>query len=214
MADEIQELREHAEEAAHERSLAPVTVTMAILAVLVATITLLGHRAHTEEILLQTKATDQWAYYQAKEIRRHSYELFLDEVSVFSLQPTEKVEQLKQKYIGEVARYDGEQKEIEAEAKKAEDDVKLQERRADRFDLGEVLLESGAGDLLNHATDPKKNLLGIGNDPGAVRAGDRRGCVSPEVTRYFLVTENGTPLVLVAIRNDRRRLFTTTYIGF
>jgi hypothetical protein len=142
MPDEIQELHERAEEAAHEHSLAPVTVTMAILAVLVATVTLLGHRAHTEEILLQTRATDQWAYYQAKEIRRRSYELFLDEVSVFSLQPTEKVEQLKQKYSQEVARYNDEQKDIEAEARRAEGDVRRQERRADRFDLGEVLLEA------------------------------------------------------------------------
>ena len=83
MPDELQELHEQAEEGAHHSSLAPVTVTMAILAVLVAAVSLLGHRAHTEELLLQTKATDQWAYYQAKDIRRHTYELFLDEISVF-----------------------------------------------------------------------------------------------------------------------------------
>ena len=58
MADEIQELRENAEHGAEEPSLAPVTVTMAVLAVLVASVSLLGHRAHTEEILHQTKATD------------------------------------------------------------------------------------------------------------------------------------------------------------
>jgi hypothetical protein len=48
MADEIQELRENAEHGAEEPSLAPVTVTMAVLAVLVASVSLLGHRAHTE----------------------------------------------------------------------------------------------------------------------------------------------------------------------
>jgi len=85
MADEIQELHEQAEEGAHHPSLAPVTVTMAVLAVLVAAVSLLGHRAHTEELLHQTRATDQWAYYQAKDIRRHTYELFLDETSVFAL---------------------------------------------------------------------------------------------------------------------------------
>lgn len=83
MPDEIGELKEHAEEAAHEPSLAPITLTMAILAVLIAAVTLLGHRAHTEEVLLQTRAADQWAYYQAKEVRRRNYELFLDELSVF-----------------------------------------------------------------------------------------------------------------------------------
>ena len=35
---------------------------------------LLGHRAHTEEILSQTRATDQWSYYQAKNMRRNNLE--------------------------------------------------------------------------------------------------------------------------------------------
>ena len=46
--------KEAAEEAKERKHLAPVSLTMAILAVLVATVSLLGHRAHTEEILLQT----------------------------------------------------------------------------------------------------------------------------------------------------------------
>src|SRR5271167_2985962 len=104
MADELQELQENAEHGAHHPSLAPVTVTMAILAVLVAALSLLGHRAHTEQLLLQTKATDQWAYYQAKDIRRHTYELFLDETSVFALQNSGQVERLKEKYEEEVER--------------------------------------------------------------------------------------------------------------
>ncbi len=142
MPDELQELREHAEEASEHASLAPVTITMAILAVLVAAVSLLGHRAHTEELLHQTEATDQWAYYQAKDIRRHTYELFLDELSVFTVQGAGDIEKIKEKYTKEVDRYRGEQKDIEAEAKKAQDDVKLEGRRADRFDLGEVMLEA------------------------------------------------------------------------
>jgi hypothetical protein len=142
MPDELQELQENAEAGSEHESLAPVTVTMAILAVLVATVSLLGHRAHTEELLHQTEATDKWAYYQAKDIRRHTYELFLDELSVFTLQNSDQVEKVKEKYAKEVARYSDEQKDIEADAKKSEDDVKLEGRRADRFDLGEVMLEA------------------------------------------------------------------------
>ena len=142
MAEELAELQEHAEQGAHQRSLAPVTVTMAILAVLVAAVSLLGHRAHTEEIILQTKATDQWAYYQAKEIRRRSYEVLLDQLTVFSLQNTDAVDKLKDKYSRELDRYRQDQKDIESEARKAEQDVAVQERRANRFDLGEVMLEA------------------------------------------------------------------------
>ena len=63
MSDELQELHENAEHARERPDLAPVTLTMAVLAVLVATVSLLGHRTHTEEIILQNKVTDQWAYY-------------------------------------------------------------------------------------------------------------------------------------------------------
>src|SRR6202049_4144226 len=77
-ADEFQELNEHAERAHHNPSLAPVSLTMAVLAVLVAVASLLGHRAHTEEVVLQAKASDQWSYYQAKNIREHEDELFAD----------------------------------------------------------------------------------------------------------------------------------------
>jgi hypothetical protein len=142
MAEDIMELKEHAEHGSEEHSLAPVTLTMAILAVLVASVTLLGHRAHTEEVLLQSRAADQWAYYQAKEIRRRNYELFIDELSIFSLQDSSHVDAVKEKYSKEVERYGEELKEIQAEAKKAEDEVKVEERRADRYDLGEVLLEA------------------------------------------------------------------------
>jgi hypothetical protein len=142
MPDEISELKERAEDGAHEPSLAPITLTMAVLAVLVAAVTLLGHRAHTEEIILQTRSADQWAYYQAKEIRRRNYELFLDELSVFSLQSSQHVDALKEKYAKEIERYKEELKDIEAEAQKAEAEVKVEEARADRYDLSEVLLEA------------------------------------------------------------------------
>jgi hypothetical protein len=142
MAEEIQELQENAEHGAHEPSLAPVTLTMAVLAVLVAATGLMGHRAHTEELLHQTKATDQWAYYQAKDIRRKNYELFIDELSVFTLQNSEATQKVKEKYAKEIERYRGEEKEIQAEARGAENEVLVEQRRANRFDLGEVLLEA------------------------------------------------------------------------
>jgi hypothetical protein len=143
MPDELQELQEQAEEGSHHSNLAPVTITMAILAVLVAAISLMGHRAHTEELLLQTTATDKWAEYQAKDIRRHTYELFIDETSVFTLQNSEQLEKVKEKYAKEIERYKDQMKDIQSEAQDAEGDVRTQQRRANRFDLGEVMLEAG-----------------------------------------------------------------------
>jgi hypothetical protein len=141
MAEEINELAENAEHG-HEGGMAAVTITMAILAVLVAIVALMSHRTHTEEILLQTKASDQWAYYQAKDIRRRSYELFMDETSVFAVQNTAKVEEIKAKYEKELDRYKDQLSDTKNEATGLENEVHVLERRVDRFDLGEVLLEA------------------------------------------------------------------------
>ncbi|HWF39099.1 MAG TPA: DUF4337 domain-containing protein [Candidatus Acidoferrales bacterium] len=143
MADELQELQENAEHGAHEKSLAPVTLTMAIFAVLVAAVSLLGHRAHTEELLLQTKATDQWAYYQAKDIRLHSYQLFLDQLSLSKPQDAELAAKTTDKYSKEIARYEKQLTDAEEKANDFEKEVSVEQRRADRFDLGEVMLEAG-----------------------------------------------------------------------
>jgi hypothetical protein len=142
MSDELSELQENAEHGAHEKTLAPVTITMAILAVTVAAISLLGHRAHTEELLNQTRSTDQWAYYQAKDIRLRAYEVFLDQLSVTTLQDATKAAALKDKYEKAVQTYTGQEKQIEEQAREAEGEVTMFGRKADRFDLGEVLLEA------------------------------------------------------------------------
>ena len=140
MADEISELKENAEKGEH--GLAPVTVTMAILAVIVAAVSLLGHRADTDALLNQTKSTDQWAYYQAKDTRLHTYEISIDQLGLASTTNAEQVDKLKEKYNKNIEKYTEQEKEIEDAAKEADEEVKLNLRRADRFDLGEVLLEA------------------------------------------------------------------------
>jgi hypothetical protein len=141
MSDELQELQEHAEHAKHDPGMAPVSLTMAVLAVVVAVVALLGHRAHTEEVVLQAKSSDQWAYYQAKNIRRHTDELFTDLTSVTPTNDAAALGKLREKYSGEAERYKNEQKEIEDKANEMEKEVGTERRRADRFDLAEVFLE-------------------------------------------------------------------------
>jgi hypothetical protein len=67
-----EELKEGAEHA-HQSGEKGIGLTMAIVAVLLAMATLMGHRAHTEEGLIQGKIVDQWNFYQAKHIRAHEY---------------------------------------------------------------------------------------------------------------------------------------------
>lgn len=141
MTDELQELHEHAEHAREHPDLAPITLTMAVLAVVVATVSLLGHRTHTEEIILQNKVTDQWAYYQAKNIRRHNDELFADLTTVVVTKDAEAAAKLQEKYRAEADRYKDEQKELDTKARELEKDTDLTRRKADRFDLSEVFME-------------------------------------------------------------------------
>ena len=144
MSEELTELQEHAEHGKHNPSMAPVSLTMAMLAVLVAVVTLLGHRAHTEEVVLQAKASDQWAFYQAKNIRRHNDEIYVDLATVTAPAGDQETrDKLREKYSKEAERYKDDQKEIEEKARDMESEVGLERRRADRYDLAEVFLEVG-----------------------------------------------------------------------
>jgi hypothetical protein len=142
MSEELHELHEHSEAGHHDPSLAPVSVTMAILAVLVAVVSLLGHRAHTEELLFQNKASDAWAEYQAQSIRFHSYEQFLDQLSISDPKDSLSAEKLKAKYSAEVEHYQNRRSESSVTARQFENEVRLAARRGNRFDLGEVCLEA------------------------------------------------------------------------
>jgi hypothetical protein len=121
----------------------PVSVTLSILAVLVAGATLLGHRAHTEELLLQSHATDQWAYYQAKNIRLHQVQGLADLLAALAPADKAKAETLREKYLKEADRYSGEKDDISEKAQEYENERDALSRRADRFDAGEAFLEIG-----------------------------------------------------------------------
>ena len=141
MTAEIHELHEQAEHGREHPDLAPITLTMAVLAVLVAAVSLLGHRTHTEEIISQNKVTDQWAYYQAKNIRRHNDELFADLTTIIATKNEEAAAKLQEGYRAEADRYREEQKELDAKARELESETELTRRKGDRFDLSEVFME-------------------------------------------------------------------------
>src|SRR3569623_2849867 len=83
-ATEIQEFAKQVKEGGEE-SLTSISLAISYLAVLVAMVTVLCHRSHTEAVLAQARATDQWNLYEAKKIRQDSLEVVIDQVQ---LQPT------------------------------------------------------------------------------------------------------------------------------
>jgi Domain of unknown function (DUF4337) len=142
MSEPIHELHEHAEKAREEARLVGATFTMSVLAVLVAAISVLGHRAHTNTLLDQTKAADTWAEYQARNIRRHNDQLFIDLYSIMVVKNSAAAVKLEEKYGADVQRYEKSLVETRNRAEGFEADALLYETKAARLDLGEVLLEA------------------------------------------------------------------------
>jgi hypothetical protein len=140
-ANEASELQEHAEHGAHEASMRPVAFTMSVLAVLVAITTVLGHRTHTEAVLTQNKATDQWNLYQAKKIRANNTQLIGDLLSVVTITDKTAAAKIAKSYSDHEAKWVDDLKEEQEKAEKLEVKVEQAEARANRFDLGEALLE-------------------------------------------------------------------------
>jgi len=140
-ANEAHELQEHAEHGAHEASMRPVAFTMSVLAVLVAITTVLGHRTHTDAVLKQNQATDQWNLYQAKKIRSSDTALAQDLLSVMTITNQDAAKKIAKGYADHQQKWTDDLKEEQEKAEALETKVEQAEARADRFDLGEALLE-------------------------------------------------------------------------
>ena len=139
-ASEIHEFSQQLKEGA-EKNLTHVSLTIAILAVLLAMVTVLGHRAHSKTMIQQTRAADQWNEYQSRKIRVQQTQIATD---LLSLQPSSDAAAMQAKlatYKAQIARWQPEVDQDAAKARDLEADVDRAEHRASRFDLGEALLQ-------------------------------------------------------------------------
>jgi hypothetical protein len=130
--EEVEEQIHHAREAFDK----VVAGCMAVIAAGLAIVSLLGQHFNTEKLLTQQKASDMWAYYQAKDIRRYSALIAQD-----FLTATKSPSDVVQKYTQDAARY---KKQTQDEQKQAQDLERERDRvgrEADSFHIGEVFLE-------------------------------------------------------------------------
>ena len=144
-ANEVQELHEQHEHA-HEGAAAglkPVSFTMSVLAVLVAVVTVLGHRTHTEAVLMQARASDQWNLYQAKKIRQNDTELALDLLSAGTVRDNAAAQSTAATYKAHLSKWSSDLNEEQEVARGFEEKVERAEHKAGRYDLSEALLEIG-----------------------------------------------------------------------
>jgi hypothetical protein len=151
---------EHHQHAAHSGGFdRKVAMSMAIIAALLATVTMLSHRAHnstirlqTEANILRTQATDMWGYYQAQNIRRHAYE---SNIELLDMMPRaagtdERYNKTKAKwekqisdYQAELAKHKEEAEDFTAESVERMHTSAETHHRGDRFDLAELAAELG-----------------------------------------------------------------------
>ena len=130
------------EEIADDPAGKKIGILAAILAVFLAVVTILSHRAHTDAVVMKTEANDQWAFYQAKNIRSTVLGT-TSELLTLMAPKSEATSAALAKYQSDRKRYEGENKEIQATAMERDKESKVAEAKALRFDLGEGLLEIG-----------------------------------------------------------------------
>ncbi len=143
-AEELQEHTEHA----HHAGQKGIGLTTAIVAVLLAVASLLGHRAHTEEVILQGERNTQWVNFDGKRAQRTVHEDFAI-LSAALPGAQEKAAEFKEKARiereGEPAKNGQPAKEgtekIRERAEELAAEMKLVQRRADRYDSAELFLE-------------------------------------------------------------------------
>ena len=141
--DEVQEFGKQLKEASESggESLKTISLTISILAVLVATVTVLGHRTHTEAVLMEGRATDQWNEYQAKKIRMDNLSVTVDLLGMQPNTDAASVSAKAEEYKAHIEKWKTELEQEQEKAREYESEVSRAEAKASRYDLGEALLQ-------------------------------------------------------------------------
>lgn len=172
-AHEHMEHAEHTKHHANDPFDRMVALSIAIIAAVLATVTMLSHRAHNATLQVQgeanrlvtdanidhTQSTDYWALYQAHNIRRHHYETSLEMAAILTPQPGSEAQRkaAMERWNAQLAQYrtdlPEDRKKAEgfaesAKKKMAEAQEKLAESHAVhafalRYDLAELAVELG-----------------------------------------------------------------------
>jgi len=117
-----------------------VAASMAVIAAALAIVSVTGQLFANEELLAQQRSSDQWAFYQAKSMRRYESEIARDG---FKQIGSEAAAKTAEAYAANAERYQKESEEIQTEAKRLAAESDLKGRQALRLHIGEIFLEIG-----------------------------------------------------------------------
>jgi len=114
-------IKEHAEKSG-EKWILGVALSTAVLAAIAAIASLLAGQDINEGMISQMRASDQWAYYQAKGIKAGIVESKIDLIKSQGKEPSAED-------LAKVAKYSKEQEDISTEARKLEKESNQQIKR-------------------------------------------------------------------------------------
>jgi hypothetical protein len=133
MNEELEEHAHHAQEPFDKK----VAVSMAIIAAILATVSVFAHVLSNEELLAQQQSSDQYAFYQAKSIRRYASDIARDTFKAMGKEAETET------YTKNAERYQKEGEEILKEADHLKLESALRGKQSFRMEGGEVFLELG-----------------------------------------------------------------------
>jgi hypothetical protein len=119
-----------------------VGILVGVIGIFLSVVTIASHRAHTQAVIERTGANDAWAFYQAKKIRANVSDAALAVLETLAPDAV-KAADAEQKLRASRDKELGDTKNLEGQARAAEEKTELEEKRALRFDIGEGLLELG-----------------------------------------------------------------------
>ena len=153
-----------------------VAVSIAILAAVLAFVSMRGDNAKTDAGLKTTEAANQWALFQAKAIREHTLNVEINILSAMnpSALNVEVADKSKAAAKDEIARYKAEREDIKKTAEGLVKDATTASAVNDRCDLGALFMQIAIV-ILSAAILSRQNLMfyvgvamGLG---GAVKIG-------------------------------------------
>lgn len=160
---------EHAVHASHDEFNKRVTMSIAIVAAVLACVTMLGHRAHNETLILQGEALrlqgeslrsqtfatresanagKQWQYYGTKNLVSFESEVMLDQLDMLPTSESResRLKEVREKYAGYVKKYKKKLPEMEAKGyeieKKVDEHIAESEGKIKEYE--DILKESHA----------------------------------------------------------------------
>ncbi|MGO9599370.1 MAG: DUF4337 domain-containing protein [Isosphaeraceae bacterium] len=132
--------------AAHSGEMTLSAITAAILAVLAAIGSLLSGHAVNQAILGQTKASDQWSYYQAKSTKEQLYEVggkLIQALAPAQNSPGESHSASLRQFEEQKIRYEHEKDDIKKEAEHLEAESRHELHKHHQFALGIACFQVG-----------------------------------------------------------------------